>query len=234
MYKAICFDLDGTLLPMDMKTFTEGYYGLLAKKVAYLGIEPKPLVAGIWAGVKAMVLNDGSQSNLDAFWACFEQTTGIAKSLIKADCDEFYGKEFHGGKAFTRENPLARKAVELARTKAEKVVLATNPLFPMEGQRTRLSWLGLTPEDFDLVTSYETDCFCKPNPRYFLSVCERIGVNPADCLMIGNDEDEDGYAATKAGMAAYLVTDCLIPSEKHPWQGKAGSFTDLLAMLETL
>jgi len=234
MLKAICFDLDGTLLPMDMKTFTDGYYSLLAEKVAYLGVKPEPLISGVWAGVKAMVKNDGSRPNLDAFWECFEETTGIPKSLIKEDCDEFYRAEFHGAKSCTGENPLARKAVELARTKAEKVVLATNPLFPMDGQRTRLSWLGLTPEDFDLVTCYESDCFCKPNPQYYRSVCERIAVSPADCLMIGNDDLEDGYAASQIGMECYLVTDCRISSEKYLWKGQSGSFADMLAMLENL
>ena len=34
----------------------------------------------------------------------------------------------------------ADKAMRLAREKADKVVLATNPLFPMAGQATRLSW----------------------------------------------------------------------------------------------
>lgn len=28
----ILFDLDGTLLPMDMEAFTKAYFGLLAKK----------------------------------------------------------------------------------------------------------------------------------------------------------------------------------------------------------
>lgn len=31
-YKAILFDMDGTLLPMDMKTFTEGYFKFLCVK----------------------------------------------------------------------------------------------------------------------------------------------------------------------------------------------------------
>ena len=34
MIKAILFDLDGTLLPMDQDTFIKAYFGLLAKKLA--------------------------------------------------------------------------------------------------------------------------------------------------------------------------------------------------------
>ena len=32
--KMVLFDLDGTLLPMDMDEFTSGYFRLLAKKAA--------------------------------------------------------------------------------------------------------------------------------------------------------------------------------------------------------
>ena len=64
----ILFDLDGTLLPMDNDAFTKGYFKLLAAKLTPHGYEPKQLVDAIWAGTAAMVKNDGSQSNEDAFW----------------------------------------------------------------------------------------------------------------------------------------------------------------------
>ena len=35
--KMVLFDLDGTLLPMDMDVFTRGYFKLLAKKAAPRG-----------------------------------------------------------------------------------------------------------------------------------------------------------------------------------------------------
>lgn len=234
-YRAILFDMDGTLLPMDTDAFTKGYFKTLYAQIAQYGLEPKQFSRLMWDGVAAMVRNDGACTNEAAFWALFEQESGVSMSsgIVEA-CNAYYGKEFHTARAFTGENPLAVEAVRLAHSKAEKVVLATNPLFPMVGQKTRMSWVGLKPEDFDLVTSYESDRFCKPNPAYFLSVCERIGVAPGECLMIGNDEEEDMAACTKAGMDGYLVTDCLIPSEKHPWTGARGTFAELIKMLDSL
>ena len=41
MKKAILFDLDGTLLPMDQTEFTNGYFKLLAAKMAPHGYDPK-------------------------------------------------------------------------------------------------------------------------------------------------------------------------------------------------
>ena len=234
MPRAILFDLDGTLLPMDMREFTSGYFGDLADWLGDRVRDRERFVKAIWAGTKAMMANDGSAGNEDVFWRTFSAASGIGEDVIREDCDAFYAGDFRRAVRFTGPNPLAAAAVSEARRKARKVVLATNPLFPMSGQRTRLAWLGLTPEDFDLVTSYETDRFCKPNPAYFTSVCARIGVPPEECLMIGNDEEEDGYAGRAAGLDVYLVTDCLIPSQAHPWTGRRGSFAEMTAMLRSL
>ena len=61
--KNVLFDLDGTLLPMDMEAFTNGYFGLLTQKMAPRGYDPKRLIDAVWAGTAAMVKNDGSRTN---------------------------------------------------------------------------------------------------------------------------------------------------------------------------
>lgn len=235
MLDAILFDLDGTLLPMNMEEFTSGYFNDLSNSVSSFNIPKEKLIKTIWAGTHAMAKNDGSCKNMEAFWNKFYELIPEAKGTgIDKACDRFYSHEFLNSKRFTQDNPLAVEAVKLARTKAKKVILATNPLFPMVGQITRLSWIGLKVEDFDLVTSYESDSYCKPNPMYFASVCEREGLNPANCLMIGNDEYEDMYACTKVGIKGYLVTDTAIKSEEHPWNGEKGSFAEFIEKLKKM
>ncbi|MCR5311808.1 MAG: HAD family hydrolase [Lachnospiraceae bacterium] len=233
-YKAILFDMDGTLVPMDMKVFTNGYFQDLGKKLEKYNIGQEKLVSAIWAGTGAMVKNDGSRYNKDAFWETFEALTGKGAAEVDADCIDFYGNEFKKAKRFTQDNPLAAEAVKAARSKADKVILATNPLFPMVGQETRLAWVDLKPSDFDFVTAYETDKYCKPNPMYFTALCERMGLDPGECLMIGNDENEDMHAASSVGMDCYLVTDTMIKSEKHPWNGPKGTFKEMVEMLNDL
>ena len=233
--KAVFFDLDGTLLPMDQEQFTKGYFKELAAALAPLGsIEPQDLVAAVCDGTMAMVKNTGEALNADVFWNRFSAVTGLDAAVYRPACDHFYSHEFHNARQFTGENPLAAEAVALARQKDRKVVLATNPLFPLVGQASRLSWIGLKPEDFDLVTSYESDRFCKPNPRYYTSICQRMGLEPRECLMVGNDDNEDMYAATAAGLRGWLVTDCRIPSRDHPWEGPRGTFRELTELLRAL
>lgn len=232
--KAVLFDMDGTLVPMNQDVFTKAYFKELAKVLCPSGIEPQKLIDAVWAGTKAMVTNDGQKRNVDVFWDCFSGKTGLNIELFKAASDNFYIKEFHNARYATEENPLAVKAVYEAHKNNRLVVLATNPIFPMEGQKTRLSWVGLKAEDFNLITSYETDSYCKPNPQYFTSICERIRVAPQNCLMIGNDETEDMYAAAQAGLNTYLVTDCRISSEKNLWTGNQGTFAEMIEMLRAL
>lgn len=234
-YKAILFDLDGTLLPMDFDVFTKGYFKELTKVLCPLGLSPENVVSAVWGGTKDMVKNDGSKTNCDVFWDSFAKITGLKYDEFKEKSDAFYTREFNNARACTGENPLALDAVRAARKKADKVILATNPLFPMDGQHTRLSWIGISPAEFDLITSYEGERYCKPNPKYYLSICERMGVSPSECLMIGNDIEEDAIAASAAGMDVYIVDDCLIPSKLgREWNGKRGSFTEMLEMLNNL
>ena len=230
-YKAILFDMDGTLLPMDYKTFMYGYFKMIMGVLSSLGDDPKTVFEGFQRGIEAMSRNDGSRNNKEAFWEAFKNyITADVEEYIRLS-DAFYYSDFEKAKQFTLENPLAKKAVELAHRCSEKVVLATNPMFPKHAQIARISWVGLDESDFALVTDYESDFYTKPQREYYLSICERIGVLPEECLMVGNDEKEDMMGAESAGMDGYLVTDCLIPSETYHWSGERGSFAQLLKKL---
>lgn len=206
-YDAIFFDLDGTLLPMDLEEFTQTYFGLLAN---YLNMDPKVLIPAIWSGTKAMISNDGTMTNEDRFWSVFSRFMGPEIRAREPEFAQFYVTDFHKAKAVTGENPLAKAVVELARKQAGTVVLATNPLFPRCGVESRLSWIGLKPEDFDYVTTYENSSFCKPTADYYLHICRTLKLDPTRCLMIGNDLREDGQGAAQIGMTVHIVTDSLI------------------------
>ncbi|MBR6680629.1 MAG: HAD family hydrolase [Clostridia bacterium] len=234
MKKAVFFDLDGTLLPMDIKSFAKGYLTMLAGKLSPLGLEPETIINSVWAGVKDMYKNDGSATNKEIFWLAFEKFTGKSREGFLEASDAFYENEFRAAQQFTSENPLAKIAVELAGNGGRKVVLATNPVFPKSAQLTRLSWIDLSADDFELITDYESDSFTKPNPQYYLSICERIGVSPDECIMIGNDVGEDMMGASQAGLSCFLVTDYIIESDKFEWGGPSGNFGELLEYLKAL
>lgn len=227
MVTTILFDLDGTLLPMDMDEFSKGYFKLLAKKAAPFGYEPEKLIASVWKGTEAMVRNDGSCSNEAAFWKCFAGIYGQESLKDKVIFDEFYANEFQGADVFCGFHPGAREAVQQAKEAGLRVALATNPLFPEVATKTRIRWAGLAPTDFEYCTTYENSRHCKPNPDYYRDVLEKIGCKAEECLMVGNDVDEDMVAET-LGMKVFLLTDCLVnKSERDISAYPHGSFEEL-------
>ena len=61
--KAVLFDLDGTLLSMDLDVFIKDYFGRLARHLAPHGFDPELLIKTVWEGTGAIIKNDGSATN---------------------------------------------------------------------------------------------------------------------------------------------------------------------------
>ena len=207
MIKTVLFDLDGTLLPLYQEDFVKVYFSLLCKKLSPLGYQPNETVKAIWAGTKGMVKNDGSRLNVEIFWEVFrEMMQGLPDA--KPLCDEFYTKEFDGVKTVLKKESDRRALIEKLKAAGLRLVLATNPVFPTNAFKTRLKWVGLDYDDFEYVTDYSNSTYCKPQPAYYKEIAEKLSLDPAECLMIGNNVSED-MAAAQAGMNVYLVTEFL-------------------------
>lgn len=227
----ILFDLDGTLLPMDQEKFVNGYFKMLAAKLVPYGYEPQQLINAILAGIEAMIKNDGSQLNEDAFWKRFVDIYGDKVLADKPVFEDFYKNEFQDARSFCGFNPKAAETVRLLKDKGYRVVLATNPLFPSIATESRIRWAGLEPSEFDLYTTYENTSYCKPNLDYYRDILKRIDCRPEECLMVGNDVGED-MVVEALGMQAFLLTDCLINTQKKDITAYPhGSFEQLLSML---
>ena len=207
--KVVLFDLDGTLLPMDLDIFVKDYFGRIAAKLAPQGYDPKKLVDTIWRGTGAMVQNDGSCTNEEAFWKFAVTVFGERILQDKHFFDSFYETEFDKIKAVCGYHPAAAEIVHGLKEKGYRVVLATNPIFPARATQWRIQWTGLRPEDFEIYTTYENSRYCKPNLDYYRDILAQLGVKPEECLMVGNDVGED-MIARQLGMKVFLLTDCLI------------------------
>lgn len=232
MIRVVLFDLDGTLLPMDQDEFMKAYMGTMAEKLAPHGYEPNKLAPAVWSGVKAMVMNDGSCSNEEAFWNTF---CGIVGEKARADApifEDYYKNEFQTVKNSCGYDEKAKQIVLKLKEKGYRVVLATNPLFPSIATESRIRWAGLEPSDFELFTTYENYHYCKPNQKYYLEILEKLDVSPEECMMVGNDVTED-MMTKELGMQVFLLTGSLINKEnKDISQYPNGGFEELLAYIE--
>lgn len=209
MIGTVLFDMDGTLLPMDQNCFTRAYFKLLAARLAPRGYESKAFVDGVWAGVAAMTENDGSRTNAEAFWQRFRAIFGEFVDRDMPVFEEFYRTEFNEAQSACGYTPMAAEVVSMLKARGVRLVLASNPVFPLVAQENRMRWAGVSPRDFAYITSYENSHFCKPNPEYYREIADVLHLEPWECLMVGNDVRED-MAAREVGMEVFLLTDCLI------------------------
>lgn len=205
----VLFDLDGTLLPMDQDEFVKAYFKELAAKGISLDYEPKKMVQAVLDGFEAMVRNDGTATNEELFWETFKEDFGSDVHSHVSEFERFYANEYRRVKNVVHPTPLAGQYIKILRSKGYRIILATNPVFPRVAILERIRWAGMDPGDFDLITTYEDFHFAKPNLAYYQEIIDKMGREPQDCIMIGNDVQEDMCAA-RLGMDTFLVTDDLI------------------------
>jgi FMN phosphatase YigB (HAD superfamily) len=234
MIKMVLFDLDGTLLPMDFDVFLKAYFGAITNELAKGGHKPDVVVKTLWAGIGAMMKNDTGLTNEEVFWQTYDKVYIPHTEEDLKDFNRFYAECFDEVKGSCGYNPEAAEAVKKIKAMGLPVALATSPVFPMVATHKRIKWAGLSPEDFELITSYENSRHTKPNPAYYTDVAAALGVDPRACLMVGNDVGDD-MAAEKVGMKVFLLDDCLINKggediSKYPH----GSFTELLRYVESI
>ena len=180
-----------------------------------------------------MVCNDGSKTNEAVFWESFSRSLGRNAREEEQTFLRFYQGPFQQLRAVCGYNPAAASAVREIRNLGLNTVLATNPLFPAVATQSRVRWAGLEPEDFAWITTYENSRYCKPNPDYYREILDKLNLKPGECLMVGNDIQEDG-AAAKLGMPVFLLTDCLIQrggNADPSWP--QGSFPELLGWIRS-
>ena len=155
--KTILFDLDGTLLPMQQDEFTTAYFDRLSKKLAPYGYEPKRLIDGVWHGTKAMVKNNGTQTNEQVFWKEFAE---LFDEKVYSDIEkfnEFYATDFDKLKSYCGFNEQANQTIKRLKETGCTLVLASNPVFPMVAQKKRMLWAGVNPDDFALLNNERKD-----------------------------------------------------------------------------
>lgn len=210
--KAVLFDLDGTLLPMDQNLFIRTYYKYLAGYFANLGYEPKKFLDTLYDGVGKMLDNDGSKTNEAVFWDTFTSVYGEKAKADEEHFSRFYESEFQKVSESCGFNENAAKIIKKLKAEGKTVILATNPLFPDVATRSRIKWAGIDPDDFALITTFENTRYCKPKLNYYNDILSKFNLTPDECIMVGNDVSDD-MVVRKLRMKCFLLTDCLINSD---------------------
>jgi FMN phosphatase YigB (HAD superfamily) len=234
--KALLFDLDGTLLPMDRDEFVRAYLPGISAVAVKLG-DPRKIANCILQGSYAMVKSTHPEKTLETvFWESFEELSGISRAVSEPIFDAFYRSEaFDKLREITPAEPLVPRIVATAQRLGMRVILATSPLFPKIATEKRTFWAGLRPDDFELITTFEDFHAAKPNREYYEELLEKTGLAGSECIMVGNDAREDLPAPAALGMETFLVLNHAIIPEGHAYAcDHKGNYADLLAFVESL
>ncbi len=232
MIKAIFFDLDGTLLPMDLNEFISLYLGLLAKYVEPYGYDKKKIVDVLVKGTELMTANDGKKTNYDVFWEYFYSIFGEDKKKDLPVFESFYATEFKKTILSTKPNKYAAEIIDFCKKHFEKTILATNPFFPKVAVETRLSFINLNYDDFDFVTSYENSSCCKPNLMYFRWLLDKFNLKPEEVIMFGNDTNDDA-SISQLGIKCYIIDNTMINSTKNNYEYEIIKMEDVIPVLKS-
>ena len=95
--------------------------------------------------------------------------------------------------------------------------------------RMRLNEAGLDGY-FDAVVTYEDTGKQKPAREPFLRICDELGVNPEECLMVGDWPERDVQGGRLAGMKTCLAKYGQMHETKADYQIE--SFSKLLTVVD--
>ena len=232
MRKAVFFDLDGTLLALNMERFTKMYFSLVENCGFYklFGDDGKRVFG---SGIYAILNNNGAMLNRDIFLKVVSEASGANPDAILDHMDAFYINEFPKIRACAHSDERAVETVRILKEKGYRLILSTNPIFPSSATNVRIEWAGLSPDDFEYVSYYDNSHYCKPNLEYFKEILDHTGLAAKDCYVIGNDVRED-MGATTLGFEGFLLLDNVIGDLGRVPPCKQGNYSDLLSFAKNL
>ena len=215
--EAILFDLDGTLLRVQMDHFIPRYVERLA---AYCAphVKPRRFTSAMLDAIRQLIIEegDGQVSNEQRLFALLKKQLGIAETLVLESLAHYAEHHLDELQHLVHPIPLAQQIVNDCHRRAIPMVLATNPVFPRFMIEARMAWAELDLGLFRHLTSYENSRYCKPQAGYFAEIAALINVPPERCLMVGNDSSHD-LAAAAVGMQTFLVDTWLVERNEKRW-----------------
>ncbi len=205
--QAVLFDLDGTLLDLDLPDFLHRYFIALEETARPLidgSARRDSFVRALNTSVGAMMEPHPGQTNQDVFFRDLQLRSGIDLHTDWEIFETFYTEVFPGLIADAGPAKGARRAVATALDLGLRVAVATNPIFPRAAVMHRMAWAGVADLPVHVITTYELMESCKPSPSYYRQTADLLGAAPHTCLMVGDDRTLD-MPASDVGMSTFYV-----------------------------
>ncbi|TCC20048.1 HAD family hydrolase [Kribbella speibonae] len=198
--KAVVFDLDNTLFD-----HTGCAVAGLRSWVAELGITPTDELVAEWFVIEEdqfgrfLAGEITHQGQRRGRLRAFLPVLGLPVPATDAELDEVFTGYLTQYTNNWIAYPDARPALEVARSNGWRIGVLTNG--STKQQNAKLRAIGLA-DLIDVVCTSEALGVSKPDPRAYQGVCEALGVEPSETMMIGDNLELDVVAAQAAGLTA--------------------------------
>lgn len=212
MYKNYIFDFYGTLA--DIRTNEGKPY--LWKKVSeiysaygaiYTGPELRKAYAKLIAEKVSVLPKNGEPDVTAVFAELFEQK-GVTcdKTLARHIAIMFRALS----RKFVCAYECVRETLQELKNRGKGVYLLSNA--QTDFTRPEIDMVGLTSYFDGIFISSEVG-FKKPSQEFYDTLISTYGLNPKECLMVGNDESADIQGAHLAGMDSLYIHTEISPQE---------------------
>jgi len=179
----IFLDYDGTLVEERSEEFYKLYFKLLSKK-SKLPFEK--IYNLVMESVNETLENDNENITLfEKFLEIISHKSSIGKNYWIEFFMDFYQNEFNEIKKVTIPKDNIIKKIK---NTDHQLIFASNPLFPKIAVEKRISFAGLSPNNFIYISHMENSHFAKLNPKFFKEILNSLNLDPKNCVMIGDSD----------------------------------------------
>jgi putative hydrolase of the HAD superfamily len=217
--KAIIFDIDNTLI--DFMSMKRAASAAAANAMIEAGLQNAP--EDLSERLFTFYLEHGIESD-DAFEEYLKQEYKTVDYRILASAVNAYLKE-----KYLHLKPYPGDVDTLSELKRQGFKLGV----VSDGVRLK-AWMRLNEAGldsyFDAVVTYDDTGKRKPAKEPFLLICEKLGVKPEGCLMLGDWPERDVQGGKLAGMKTCLAKYGQVRPAKADYQ--IDDFNELLDIVE--
>lgn len=222
-------DLDGTLINLDWRKNMRYYYKKVMKILPDMGAKVSYLYSVRLAAKKMMSDDTDDLLNIEKYFKYITRYTKLPDEKNREIYFKFYNESFAGFQEDVKDVEGAHQLISLCKSMGMKIVLATNPVFPLQAVKERLSWGKFNPEDFDLITHIQNFTHCKPSPKYFMDILSKFGTKPDNAFMVGDDYYYDIKPCKKLGIRTWWLQNKRPKIRKKSPSGRLEILNDILA-----
>jgi len=196
--RAVLFDFSGTLFRLEHEAL-EDHGDLMRALTAPVGVADglSPEMAEAW-----------HRRDLDQDLHRDVHVNALQAAGLTGDGEALAFYERLVSAAYWRAYPDTVQALRTASEAGLLIAVVSNIGWDI---RVVLNKFGVAHLVDEVVLSYEEGVI-KPDPKIFLTACERLGIDPRDVLMVGDSEEADGGA--RAVGAKVAIVEALVTAER--------------------